>query len=260
MTDHILGPLYWERLGKTGRPMFFVHPNPYDRSAWLFQMAHFSTWFQTIAVDLPGFGRSPLATPGLTMAEVAEACWEALDEVSPEAAILVGCSTGSTVVAHMAVQQPDRTLALILPGAGYRPVKNGVLQNLANYESEGLAYRAQHAPVNFSPGFRSSPLAQYFIRLFLERDTTSDIDSAVALLRATSEPDPPDLHARIRAPALIISGTEDNTRLPSFELHKRIAGSEHVSVEGAGHACFMEQPWEVDAHIVDFLKRHGLFP
>jgi 3-oxoadipate enol-lactonase len=73
MTEHIQGPLYWERLGKTGRPMLFVHPNPYDRSAWLYQMAHFSTWFQTIAVDLPGFGRSPTATPGLTMAEIAEA-------------------------------------------------------------------------------------------------------------------------------------------------------------------------------------------
>ena len=28
---------------------------------------------------------------------------------------------------------------------------------------------------------------------------------------------------------------------------------------GAGHACFMEQPWVVDAYIVDFLKRQGLF-
>jgi pimeloyl-ACP methyl ester carboxylesterase len=260
MTEHILGPLYWERLGKVGRPMFFVHPNPYDRSAWLYQMAHFSTWYQTIAVDLPGFGRSPKATPGLTMAEVAEACWQALDEVSKEPAILVGCSTGSTAVAHMAVQQPERTLALILPGAGYRPVKNGVLENLAHYQSDGLAYRAEHAPVNFSPGFRESPLAQYFIRLFLERDATSDIESIVALFQATSQPDPPDLHSRIAAPTLIISGTEDNTRLPSFELHKRIANSEHVSIEGAGHACFMEQPWEVDGRIIDFLTRHGLFP
>jgi pimeloyl-ACP methyl ester carboxylesterase len=259
MTEHILGPLYWERLGKAGRPMLFVHPNPYDRSAWLYQMSHFSTWYQTIAVDLPGFGRSPRATQGLTMAEVAEACWQALDEVSREPAILVGCSTGSTAVAHMAVQQPQRTLALILPGAGYRPVKSGVLENLAHYESDGLAYRAEHAPVNFSPGFRSSPLGQYFMNLFLERNDTADIETVVALFRATSQPDPEGLHAAITAPTLIISGTEDNTRSASFELHKRIAGSEHVTVQGAGHACFMEQPWVVDAYIVDFLKRHGLF-
>src|SRR5215203_1440071 len=121
--------------------MLFVHPNPYDRSAWLYQMAHFSTWFQTIAVDLPGFGRSPKATAGLAMPEVAEACWDALNEVSSEPAILVGCSTGSTVVAHMATQRPESTLALILPGGGYRPVKNGVLQNLSHYQNDGLAYR-----------------------------------------------------------------------------------------------------------------------
>jgi pimeloyl-ACP methyl ester carboxylesterase len=258
MTEHITGPLYWERLGKIGRPMLFVHPNPYDRSAWLYQMAHFSTWFQTIAVDLPGFGRSPTATAGLTMAEVAEACWDALNEMSSEPAILVGCSTGSTVVAHMATQRPESTLALILPGAGYRPVKNGVLQNLSHYQNDGLAYRAEHAPVNFSPEFRSTPLAQYFLRMFLERDNTTDIETVVNLISATSQPDPDDLHARIATPTLIISGTEDNTRLPSFELHKRIAGSEHVSIQGAGHACFMEQPWEVDAHIIDFLRGHGL--
>ena len=258
MTEHIIGPLYWERLGKIGRPMLLVHPNPYDRSAWLFQMAHFSTWFQTIAVDLPGFGRSPTATAGLTMAEVAEACWDTLDEVSTDAAILVGCSTGSTVVAHMAAQRPERTLALILPGAGYRPVKNGVLENLAHYENDGLVYRKEHAPVNFSAEFRATPLARYFLRLFLERDSSADIDTIVNLLKATSQPDPDDLHARISAPTLIISGTEDNTRLPSFELHKRIAGSEHVSIQGAGHACFMEQPWEVDAQIIEFLRRHSL--
>jgi pimeloyl-ACP methyl ester carboxylesterase len=258
MTEHISGPLYSERLGKAGRPMLFVHPNPYDRSAWLYQMAHFSTWFQTMAVDLPGFGRSPKATPGLTMAEIAEACWHMVDEISQDPAILVGCSTGSTAVAHMAVQQPERTLALILPGAGYRPIKHGVLENLAHYEAGGLAYRAEHAPVNFSPGFRSSSLGQYFLNMFLERNDTADIETVVALFLASSQPDPEGLHSAITAPALIISGTEDNTRSASFELHKRIAGSEHVTIEGTGHACFMEQPWEVDGHIIEFLKRHGL--
>ena len=86
MVTHINGPLYWEQLGKTGRPMFFVHPNPYDRSAWLYQQAHFSTWFQAITVDLPGFGRSPTASEGLTMAEVGQACWAVLDEISAEPA------------------------------------------------------------------------------------------------------------------------------------------------------------------------------
>jgi pimeloyl-ACP methyl ester carboxylesterase len=164
--------------------MFFVHPNPYDRSAWLYQQAHFSTWFQAITVDLPGFGRSPTASEGLTMAEVGQACWAVLDEISAEPAILVGCSTGSTVVGHMASQQPERVAALILPGAGYRPVKSGVLANLERYRTEGLSYRATHAPVNYSATFRASPLGQYFLRVFLERDNIADMPSLVALFTA----------------------------------------------------------------------------
>ena len=66
--------------------MVFVHPNPMDRSSWLYQVARFSTWFRCIAVDLPGYGRSPTAGPGLTIADVAEGVWECVDRLasSPE--------------------------------------------------------------------------------------------------------------------------------------------------------------------------------
>ena len=49
MADHIDGPLYYERMGRTGPVMPFVHPNPMDQSCWIFQMAHMSTWFRCIA-------------------------------------------------------------------------------------------------------------------------------------------------------------------------------------------------------------------
>ena len=36
MADHIDGPLYYEKLGKSGPVMAFVHPNPMDQSCWIF--------------------------------------------------------------------------------------------------------------------------------------------------------------------------------------------------------------------------------
>jgi Alpha/beta hydrolase family len=96
MADHIDGPLYYERMGRTGPVMAFVHPNPMDQSCWIFQMAHMSTWFRCIAIDIPGYGRSPKARDGLTMRDMAEGCWEAIETEFPkEPAILVGCSVGS---------------------------------------------------------------------------------------------------------------------------------------------------------------------
>ena len=73
MAEHIDGPLYYERMGRTGPVMAFVHPNPMDQSCWLYQMTHFSTWYRCIAIDIPGYGRSPTATEGLTLDDIGEA-------------------------------------------------------------------------------------------------------------------------------------------------------------------------------------------
>src|SRR5438132_1339325 len=63
VAPHIDGPLYFEQLGKSGTPIAFVHPAPMDHSCFLYQMAHLSTWFRCIAMDLPGWGKSPAAQP-----------------------------------------------------------------------------------------------------------------------------------------------------------------------------------------------------
>ena len=40
MAQHIDGPLYYERMGRSGPVIAFIHPNPMDQSCWIFQMAH----------------------------------------------------------------------------------------------------------------------------------------------------------------------------------------------------------------------------
>ena len=148
MADHIQGPLYYERMGRIGPVMAFVHPNPLDQSCWLFQMAHFSTWFRCIAMDIPGYGRSPKAEPGLTLRDIAVACWEAIDDAWPgEHAILVGCSVGSQIIPYMYHHHPARTAALIMSGVGYDPTKAFAGRLIEAYSKRGnrlsrVAHRA----------------------------------------------------------------------------------------------------------------------
>jgi pimeloyl-ACP methyl ester carboxylesterase len=235
--------------------MVFVHPNPFDHTCWLYQMAHLQTWFRCIGIDLPGYGRSPTASKGLSMPEVAEACWEAVDQVTHEPAVLVGLSVGSNVVLHMHAQQPERTLAMIHTGCSYRPVKDFAFERQRQYTEQGIAFRGEHAPQDFSPAFRETDLGKYFVQMFLERNQWADAPTIAEMFGALSEPDPDWLHDGVRCPTLIITGSEDNSHQAAFDMQRRVPGCELITIQGAGHACNMEQPWLWDRHALEFLSR-----
>jgi pimeloyl-ACP methyl ester carboxylesterase len=256
--NRIDGPLYYEVMGPVDAPpMLFVHPNPMDSACWIYQMAHFSTWYRCIAVDLPGYGRSPRAQQGLTMADLAEACWDVVDQVTHGSPVLIGCSVGSYVVQHMYHQRPAKTDSLVLCGAGWRPVKGFPAKRIAGYREHGIAYRHDYTLEDFSPAYRGAPMAEWFATLFTERNNTADVESIIATFQALSEPDPDWLQRDLKAPVLILTGTEDGTHPASGALLDRLPNAELVAISGAGHACQLEQPWVFDAEMIRFLRSHG---
>ena len=261
MAEHIDGPLYYERMGRIGPVMAFVHPNPMDQSCWIFQMAHMSTWYRCIAIDIPGYGRSPKARAGLTMQDMAQACWEAVDEALPgERAILVGCSVGSAIVPHMHHLRPKHTMAMVLSGTGYNPGKEFVPRRIKAYTERGIDYRWDFTFEDLSPAFRSTQLAHFFADMFAERNAHADLQSILYQFEAHGRPDVEDHHSRIACPTIILSGSEDGTHQSAFALKARIPGCEMKVLYGAGHACQIEQPWLFDRFMIEFLEKHGLFP
>lgn len=261
MAAHIQGPLYYERMGRTGPVMAFVHPNPMDQSCWLYQTAHFSSWYRCIAIDLPGYGRSPKADAGLRMEDVAEACWEAIDDCFPgEPAILVGCSIGSALLPFMHNLREERTRALIISGQGYDAKKEFAPGRIKAYRDQGVDYRWDYTFMDLSPMFRANPLAAYFATIFTERNDLADVETIIRQFEALMQPEPEGHHARIKCPAIILTGSEDSVHQRAFLLKERIPGCELKTLHGAGHACQMEQPWLFDRLMIEFLAKHGLFP
>ena len=49
--------IYYEVSGE-GFPFVMIHANPFDHNLWMYQIAHFSTHFKVIAIDIRGYGRS----------------------------------------------------------------------------------------------------------------------------------------------------------------------------------------------------------
>jgi pimeloyl-ACP methyl ester carboxylesterase len=261
MAEHVNGPLYYERMGRTGPVIAFVHPNPMDQSCWLYQMAHFSTWYRCIAIDIPGYGRSPTATAGLTLDDIGEACWEAIDDALPgESAILVGCSVGSAVVPHMYHLRPEHTSALVMCGTGYTPTRENPSPRAISYANEGVDFRWRYTFQDLSPAFGATPMAHYFATLFTERNEFADVETIIRQFHAlTVRGEGDDFHATIQCPSIILTGTEDAAHPRSFALKERIPGCELRVLPGAGHACQLEQPWLFDRFMIEFLSKHGLF-
>ena len=270
MPHHVEGPLSTERQGHTGPPMAFVHPNPTDLSVWLYQMAHFSTWFRTVGIDLPGYGRSPRALPGLTMTDLANACWDALDVAlagdgqatggpADGPVVLAGCSVGAHVALHMAHERPERTAAVILSGTSYFAAKAYCVERARRFRELGVSYRREYFFDVVSRDWGATPLGGWFADLFTERDGHADVASIIEMFNALHAPDP-DWLFEVRAPLLIISGTEDRSHEAARVLGGKVAGSEFRAMPGAGHACQVEQPWLWDRWAIEFLRRHGLMP
>jgi pimeloyl-ACP methyl ester carboxylesterase len=93
--------------------------------------------------------------------------------------------------------------------------------------------------------------------MFQERNAWADANSIATVFRAYAAPDPDWLTAGLEVPTLIVAGSHDNAHQAAFELQKRIRGCELVTIEGAGHACNIEQPWAFDAALLGFLDKHG---
>ena len=261
MAQHIQGPLYYETMGREGPVMAFIHPNPMDQSCWLFQMAHMSTWYRCIAIDIPGYGRSPKADEGLTTADMAEACWETIDEAFPgDGAIVVGSSVGSVIAPFMYHQHPPDTAALILSGTGYTPEKEWAKQRIDAYRADGIDYRWAYTFEDLSPAFRATPLAHYFAELFTERNQFADLETIIRQFQALQQPDPDGHHESIACPTLILTGSEDAGHQAALALQAQIPNCELSILPGAGHACQLEQPWLFDRIMTAFLTKHGLFP
>lgn len=258
--SHISGRLSHVALGPISAPrMIFVHPNPMDSSTWMYQMTHFSTWYRCIAVDIPGYGTSAKALPGVTMAEVAEAVWSASDTAGGDAslpAVLVGCSVGSHIVEFMYYARPEETAAVVLSGTGWGGggKREFAIKRAQQYREEGLRFRWTHAFEDFSPEFRKTDLAMWYADLIAERAHTADADSIAEMFVSRIAPDPEEFYTGLTVPVLILSGSLDNSHQGAIVLDKKLPDSTLITLNGAGHACYFERPREFDAHMISFLR------
>src|SRR6478672_7523281 len=98
-------------------PIVFIHGLAGSWQNWLENIPHFARDRRVIALDLPGFGHSPMPAEKISIDGYGRTVEALLDEIGAEGAEIVGNSMGGFIGAEVAIQFPERVKRLVLVSA-----------------------------------------------------------------------------------------------------------------------------------------------
>ncbi len=247
----------------TGLPVVLLHGFGNDHLLWRPQLAGLSRLHRVIATDLRGFGTAT-ATDGqaVTMDEYADDVVALLDTLGIERAVIGGISLGGYVAMALALRHPKRVQGLVL--ANTRAIGDTPAQQSArNALADNIAKLGPQAVVD---AFGDKPLrpdcdsaVKEEIRAMYLRQPAKGLISGVLGMR--DRPDRTPSLASIKVPTLVVTGTADIFIPPqeSVPIHRAIAGSSYVNLEGAGHLSNIDSSTAFNAVVETFLaglERH----
>jgi pimeloyl-ACP methyl ester carboxylesterase len=101
----------------SGPPIVFIHGLAGSWQNWLEQLPVFAVDRRVIALDLPGFGRSPMPRETISIAGYARLVASLLQALEVQDAVVVGNSMGGFIAAEIAITYPTLTSRLVLVSA-----------------------------------------------------------------------------------------------------------------------------------------------
>ncbi len=175
--------IYYEVAGE-GLPFVLVHANPFDHNLWMYQIAHFSTYFKVIAIDIRGYGRSDKPTTPFSLADMADDVLGVCREEEVKEAILGGISVGSGMAILLGLDHPEIFKAIILVGGSSGP-GGSIDERIRGYTRTGIEkYHIQHLRELVAPDFPETKLGKYLLNTFVERDPWLNGESIGQIFRA----------------------------------------------------------------------------
>ena len=246
---------YYEVSGE-GYPFVFMHANPFDRRMFLYQVAHFSTYFKVINIDLRGYGYSDKPATPITMTDLCEDVVALCKQEGANAAIFAGVSVGGVMGLQLGLDHPEIFKALILVGCSSMP-GDRYQTRIDGYMKQGVAeFHIKHLTDLVSKDFPKTKLGKYLLGMHTEMDARLSAPAIAEIFHALQNRDLTARLVELKMPVLIMNGEFDNSLKRSKEMSTRIVGAEHHVIPGAGHACCLEDPAAFDEIVIRFLRKN----
>ena len=251
--------IYYEVSGE-GFPFVMVHANPFDHNLWMYQIAHFSTYFKVIPIDIRGYGRSEKPETPFSLKDMADDVLGVCRDEKVSEAILGGVSVGSGMAILLGLDHPEIFKAIILVGGSSGP-GGSIDERIRGYTKDGIGkYHIQHLRELVAPEFADSKLGSYLLNTFRERDPWLSGESIGQIFRARGGLDMTPRLGTMKVPTLVINGEYDNSLAGGKKTASLIPGAVHKILPKTGHACNIEDPATFDQFVIDFLRAHQLMP
>jgi pimeloyl-ACP methyl ester carboxylesterase len=254
-----------------GEPIVFVHGLGGQWQNWLENLPRAALERRVIALDLPGFGLTPMPRDEITIpgyGRCVDALCEALDLGRVD---IVGNSMGGYIAAEVAIQFPQRIDQLLLVSAAgitsadiaRRPIytlgriATAVTTHLAA-QQRAIAARpkARHLALELVARHPSLLRADLAYEGFFKGAGKPGFDAA---LKACLEYDFRDRLPDIRQPTLIVWGEKDSI-IPvgdAHEFERLIPDSRKIVMKDTGHIPMAERPGAFNNVMMDFLAEEG---
>jgi pimeloyl-ACP methyl ester carboxylesterase len=261
------GEVNYAEIGE-GDPIVFVHGISGSWQNWLENLPHFGRNRRAIALDLPGFGSSPMPSWPIDMPAYGQLLHDFCEKLGVgSGATLVGNSMGGLVAAEAVLSAPGRFDRLVLVSAAgfintWLPHQRGVATSHA-WNTFGRPFGAAARFVVSHRRFRYA-MFRFAIRhpsrlrkelLWEQMASGLPCPGFTDALDAVLEYDARDHLEEIEIPVMIVWGTEDWVipAMAAQSYQRRIPHSRLEIFDDTGHVPQLERPARFNAVLDDFL-------
>jgi len=249
----------WYEVTGEGPAFVFIHANPFDHDLWMYQAAHFSTWFKVVGIDIRGYGRSEKVTTAFSLKDMCNDVIGVMQDVGVARAICGGCSVGSGIAILLGLDHPDRFDALILVG-GNSGSSPRYQKRIEGYRNDLADYHLKHMGELVHPQFADSRLGRHLLNQFVEREPRLRGEAIAQVFMAGNHTDTTARLPSMKVPTLVINGEFDHSLPAGQKTASLVPGAVHEVLPGTGHACCLEDPAGFDSLVIDFLRARELMP
>ena len=259
-------------VGDRDRPaVVFLHGLAGCWQNWLENIGPLAADQRVIAIDLPGFGESPMPADAISVSGCARIVVELLDALEIERATIVGNSMGGFIGCELAIRFPARIERLVLvAGAGLslrhmrHERRTGLRARTENLLFFGLGRLARHSDlVVRSPRLRRGLLLLVVAHperlagpLIVEQAHGAGKPGFDAALDAMSAYPIRDRLGEIACPTLIVWGQDDRL-VPvrdASEFAWLIRDARKLVYPDTGHMAMLERPQRFNADLRAFIE------